>query len=110
MKYNQILINLLPAFVVLKSIECTNNQLANSTSDIIIPEQKLQGQQQDPTRLQPYGLSGKPNEEKCNNNIDSGGNRCDPNAKSTEKLLSRRKRYVAFPEGSSFSVRFRIDL
>lgn len=37
-------------------------------------------------------------DENCNN---SNGNQCQSKPK---KLLSRNKRYVAFPEGSSFAV------
>lgn len=46
--------------------------------------------------------SGTVAESICNN----GEGQCSSSPRPSEKLLSRRKRYVAFPEGSSFSVMF----
>lgn len=71
---------LLTAIVFFTNIVQIHSESANNATDV-----SLTGDQ--------------PTEQKCN----TEGNQCQSNAKA-EKLLSRRKRYVAFPEGSSFSV------
>lgn len=81
MKNDQIVVViLLTAIVFLTNIQHIHSESTNNATDISL-------------------TNSQSITEKCKNE----GNECQSNGK-TEKLLSRRKRYVAFPEGSSFSV------
>lgn len=78
--------SLLCAVVFYAIIQQTNSQSTNSTAFA------------NATNVSTVSLQ----QSQCG--VSESGIQCQSNVKSTDKLLSRRKRYIAFPEGSSFSV------